>query len=758
MGFLKFWVYSALRVFTAELYLSAALVYYVVVKFRRILGGFLMNRLVSRRGLSRVWLVLSTIAVCAAVLVSALPSTKVLADGYGELKATNCWGSGGQAEITLNCPNASSVTVVVEFSGSVSSASGWGFDSYSVSGSQVTATVSAGGPNSWGLTQTVGIQVEGSGVESATLISITADNSTVETGSGAGGNGNSGNGGNCVNGGDSGNGGNGAGGTSGNYEVTVETGHASNVSGVAGDDWLTTDGSKIVDMNGTEVWITGVNWFGYNTGTNIFDGCWSCDLKGALKAIADHGFNFLRIPMSAELLLQWKSGVYPQANYNQATNAYLNGMNSLEIFDYVLELCEENGLKVMIDIHSAETDASGHNAPLWYTSNISTEEYLEALDWVSERYKNNDTVLAYDLKNEPHGAGNESSRAIWNDSEDDNNWPYVASLAGNVILDNNPNALIVIEGNQIFPKDISSNNFTSMNEGDYYNTWWGGNLMGVKDYPVDLGSEERNRQIVYSPHDYGPAVYQQPWFQGGFTYDSLMEDCWYDYWFYIQDQDIAPILIGEWGGFMSGDNLTWMTHLRTLIGSEHVNFTFWCFNANSGDTGGLVLDDFTTWDLEKYDFVKEVLWTDSNGNFVGLDHVIPLGTGGNGVSLSDYSGITPPSAVINGEVSNPSEISESSETSSTVTESVTESETSAPEEPASESADGEHSESATYGNERNGALKNGGGIEPGLKAPLIILAVAAGMFILFLAGRFIMLKCSGLTALEALKRLFKMRI
>ena len=41
---------------------------------------------------------------------------------------------------------------------------------------------------------------------------------------------------------------------------------------VSGDDWLTTDGDKILDMNGNEVWLTGVNWFGYNTGTNIFDG------------------------------------------------------------------------------------------------------------------------------------------------------------------------------------------------------------------------------------------------------------------------------------------------------------------------------------------------------------------------------------------------------------------------------------------------------------------------------------------------------
>ena len=54
--------------------------------------------------------------------------------------------------------------------------------------------------------------------------------------------------------------------------------------------------------------------------------------------------------------------------------------------------------------------------------------------------------------------------------------------------------------------------------------------------------------------------------------------------------------------------------------------------SNSGDTGGLVLDDFKTWDTQKYNFVKEVLWQ-QDGKFVGLDHEVPLGN--NGISLSE---------------------------------------------------------------------------------------------------------------------------
>ncbi len=551
---------------------------------------------------------------------TAFPMTSLAAPSGSATE--NCWGSGGQLEIQLSgCSGYQTITVVAEFSGSIDSATGWGFDSYDISGNQVTAVCSASGPNNWGFDSRVGIQVSGSDINSAKLISVSGDgesgsvNEPVSTSAAA-----------TTSSGSS---------SSGSSSNPVP---ARNTEGIAGDDWLTTEGSHIVDMNGTEVWLTGCNWFGYNTGTNIFDGVWNCNLEESLEAIADRGFNVLRVPMSAELLLQWKNGEYPRANYNNAYNEALNSMNSLEIFDYVLSLCEKNGMKVIIDIHTAKTDASGHNHPVWYRDDITEDDFIESLSWCAQRYKANDTIIGYDLKNEPHGKASETPHAIWNDSDSPDNWKKVAERAGNAVLDANPHALIIIEGIQIYPKNIQANNFVSSNdEDDYYNTWWGANLMGVKDYPIDFGSPERNKQIVYSPHDYGPRVYEQPWFEGGFTYESLYRDAWHDYWLYIQEDGIAPIFVGEWGGFMEGDNLKWMEYFRQLIAEKHLHHTFWCFNANSGDTGGLVKDDFKTWDEEKYDFVKEVLWQTEEGEFIGLDHAVPLGA--NGIALSDYTGV-----------------------------------------------------------------------------------------------------------------------
>ena len=176
-------------------------------------------------------------------------------------------------------------------------------------------------------------------------------------------------------------------------------------------------------------------------------------------------------------------------------------------------------------------------APLWYTNKISEADYLSSLSWMADRYKNDDTIIAYDLKNEPHGAAGESNRAIWNDSKDSNNWKYIAEKAALAVLSNNPNALVVVEGIQIYPRNIKTNkNYSSMNEADYYNTWWGGNLRGVKDFPVDLGKYQN--KLVYSLMIMVlQCTLSLVWKK--LTMDSLYKDCWRDNWMFIHEDEIA---------------------------------------------------------------------------------------------------------------------------------------------------------------------------------------------------------------------------
>ena len=424
------------------------------------------------------------------------------------------------------------------------------------------------------------------------------------------------------------------------------------------DDWLhVNENAEIVDMYGNPVWMTGCNWFGYNVTTQCFDGVWSRNMHEMLNEMADHGFNLMRVPMSTQILLQWKN--HDPDPYMVKINEWKNpeltveGIEggkpkySFDIWNQAVEWCRENGIKIMIDIHCATTASNGHQYPLWYDSNYSYDDWLEALNWVADYYKDDDTIIAIDLKNEPHGKNDGQGMAKWDDSKDDNNWKYAAERGANAVLSANPNLLVMVEGIEVYPKfeegedwDSQPVDYARYPWSPFYGAWWGGNFRGARKYPVNLGKYQS--QLVYSPHDYGPLVWEQDWFKKDFTRETLLDDYWRDSWAYLIEEKISPLLMGEWGGFIdkehdpTGDNTKWMTILRDYMIEKRIHHTFWCFNENSGDTGGLLTNDFQKWDEDKYALVKPALWQDENGKFISLDHQVPMGKSGNGISLSDY--------------------------------------------------------------------------------------------------------------------------
>ena len=434
------------------------------------------------------------------------------------------------------------------------------------------------------------------------------------------------------------------------------------------DDWLHAVGSRLYDSEGNEVWLTGANWFGFNCSENCAHYLWSADVDDVLSSVADHGINVIRFPISTELLLSWMNGTpNPVSSVSANTDPAFtinpdfceaDGKtlkNSMEIFDIIMQKCKKYGIKAFVDIHSPHADNSGHNYNLWYGKEtadgtmVTTDIWIDTLTWLAKKYSNDDTLIGYDLKNEPHGKGQEGvDAAKWDDSTDENNWAYAATRCANSILEVNPNALIFIEGVE--------QSLSGAMEGDYWGipdrrdnspyipAWWGGNLRGVRDNPVvpDSGTS----QIVYSPHDYGPSVYAQTWFEKDFTTQTLLDDYWYVTWAYVNAEDIAPLLIGEWGGHMDGDkNQLWMELLRDYMIAHHINHTFWCLNTNSGDTGGLWTGlGFTAasgttieWDADKYGLMEKALWqTLESGKYIGLDHQTPLGQNDTGITVTEY--------------------------------------------------------------------------------------------------------------------------
>lgn len=480
------------------------------------------------------------------------------------------------------------------------------------------------------------------------------------------------------------------------------------------DDWLHAVGSRLYDKDGNEVWLTGANWFGLNCIEYSPHYLYAGDIDDILSDVADKGINVIRFPISTELILSWKEGkpyqigaggmqavynppvdqddgngsVVKAGTYGNLNKDFVEADGKTLItsdrgFDIILAKCKKYGIKAFIDIHSPHADNSGHNYNLWYGMKtkgnaeagmdsvmVTTKIWQDTLVWLADKYKNDDTLIGYDLKNEPHGKGQEGETAAkWDGSTDENNWAYAATNCANAILDVNPNALIFIEGVEQSMSGALPGDYWGMadrrDNSPYIGAWWGGNFRGAKEYPIDLGSAERNSQIVYSPHDYGPSVYAQTWFEKDFTTQTLLDDYWYETWAYINDENkkdydeghkyhsfqnavTAPLLIGEWGGHMDdGKNQKWLELLRDYMIDNHINHTFWCLNINSGDTGGLWKNlscgqqagsTKIEWDEEKYDLFEKSLWqTSKTGKYIGLDHKKPLGADENGISKNGIS-------------------------------------------------------------------------------------------------------------------------
>src|SRR6059058_5662297 len=63
--------------------------------------------------------------------------------------------------------------------------------------------------------------------------------------------------------------------------------------------FLSTSHSKLVDASsGCQVSLTGVNWFGFETGTFAPHGLWARNWQDMLKQIAQLGFNTIRLPFT----------------------------------------------------------------------------------------------------------------------------------------------------------------------------------------------------------------------------------------------------------------------------------------------------------------------------------------------------------------------------------------------------------------------------------------------------------------------------
>lgn len=351
---------------------------------------------------------------------------------------------------------------------------------------------------------------------------------------------------------------------------------------------LHTAGNQFVDSDGANIRLASANWHGGEGENYIPHGTWLRPFRDILDDIRGLGLNCIRVPFSGA----WGTPglLVPSTAFNAELNPEFVGKTVFEVMDLHFDYCSEIGLYVVLDHHRRQFGAGADGGPIG--SGYTEANWLATWGTVAARWKDHPAVVGADLHNEPH------------DLEWDA-WATLAETCGDHIHTIAPDWIAFVEG----VGNIGS---------DFY--WWGGQLAGVATRPVVLAAPNR---LAYSPHEYGQSVGSQTWqARGGYTpagWPGNQYPVWSDHWGYIFEDNLAPIWIGEMGGFFGVDgsgNLTkpyaaeetvWMQNLVAYLNGSYslgatpalgpkqgMSFAWWSWSPLSADTGGLVQDDFIT--------------------------------------------------------------------------------------------------------------------------------------------------------------------
>ncbi|WP_240799194.1 cellulase family glycosylhydrolase [Streptomyces sp. A0958] len=391
---------------------------------------------------------------------------------------------------------------------------------------------------------------------------------------------------------------------------------ASAAEASSGSGYWHTSGRQILDADNQPVRVAGINWFGFETANYVAHGLWSRDYKSMIDQMRSLGYNTIRLPSSDDIFAGTEAA---SINYSGGMNSDLQGLDSLGVMDRTVDHAGSLGMKVVLDRH--RPDSAGQS-PLWYTSAVPESTWLANLKSLAGRYAGNDAVIGIDLHNEPHDP------ACWGCGDTTKDWRLAAERGGDAVLSANPDLLIFVEGVQAF---------------DGASGWWGGNLMGAGRHPVELSVAHR---VVYSAHDYATSVAQQPWFTDA-SFPGNMPGVWDKYWGYLFKQNIAPVWMGEFGTTLqSTTDQKWLKALADYLrptdqyGGDSFSWTFWSWNPNSGDTGGVLKDDWTSVDTVKDGYLASIKAPDfGNGDGSGGDG------GGGGDGGEDTQAPTAPSGL-----------------------------------------------------------------------------------------------------------------
>jgi len=122
--------------------------------------------------------------------------------------------------------------------------------------------------------------------------------------------------------------------------------------------------------------------------------------------IKSFGMNTIRLPFDYKLLM------------DSDTKPFKLRSDAWEWLDLAIKIAKEKGLYVILDMHGAPGRQSGmdHSGRVGYNKLWSNKGFQDQTAWlwkqISNRYKNESTVAAYDLLNEPWGSSEKNLKKI----------------------------------------------------------------------------------------------------------------------------------------------------------------------------------------------------------------------------------------------------------------------------------------------------------------------------------------------------------
>ena len=396
---------------------------------------------------------------------------------------------------------------------------------------------------------------------------------------------------------------------------------------------------QLMDSAGDPIALHGFSWFGFNNGDTMVDGLWGSDPVGSDFANAVWrqkllGFNAVRLPFSfkdmqltprnftqacgsASKLEVVQAVIDPQVTAVDASlapallapplrqsgmcNDYLPSSSTLDRLVYVVQFYLNNGFYVLLDNHLREDSTALDNSADW------AAKWADLVERVMQDPAASGRVF-FDILNEP----DEFQLA----------WEKTAKAPGlHDLYMQAMDAIWAVSSDAVFFLEGAGQLALNTNWGDGYCTDAGKiaslSLSDPRPFFRDLRTKPYAQRVVLAPHVYGPAVTTATnAYSGQGLYDRLNSS-----FGSLTGQGFCigsncqkfPIAIGEFGStFVPANDVAFMTDFATYLNAEGaaadkvhkkiVSWFYWDWNANSGDTGGLVADDWwtTQWTKVRY--------------------------------------------------------------------------------------------------------------------------------------------------------------